>query len=188
MFARAATLRFAVAVLALFGQLTPVVALPAGAALRPKAGSSLLGCAPLSCDCAPIKKALMGCCCSKPEQSPPKSAEPKSCCKAPPAAKPPTSSCESEDRQHPQTVATLPHGATGAKLAPGGKCRCDKTSNTVTAEPAVPAVVVPVVVRDHASRPERPRWFPLTAINPLPPPSPPPRIDRPSADPLATAP
>ncbi|AMV27452.1 hypothetical protein VT84_23835 [Gemmata sp. SH-PL17] len=168
--ARVATIRLAIAVLALLGQLTPAVALPVSAVLRSHT-SAVPGCAPVGCACTPIEKALTGCCCNKPEPpSSSDSAPPKSCCKPPEVPK----------RER----------ATEAKITPGGKCCCDKKSgtSTATAEPAVPAVVAPLALGDHESRPELPRWAPLTTALLLPPPSPPPRTAQAPAEPLTTAP
>lgn len=170
MFARYfATLRCVIAVLALLGQVTPLVALPVSAIAGPKIG---VGCAAAACACAPVEKVLTGCCCSKPEAPVP---APKSCCEAP--AKPKKkASCYPTDKPAAQPTVTkaLP-AAPKAAITSGGTCKCDKPTKAVTAEPAVPPTDATAVAVGSVPEALSSRRASLVTSDPLPPPYPPPR-------------
>lgn len=140
MLIRRTTVRFAVAVLALLGQLTPAVAAPLFAAIHPKSLAKTSGCAPDSCSCPVIEKMTKGCCCANPEATPTVEAEIPACC-AKPAAKPKAKSCcEPLATECVQPVKSAV-ASVAIKTAPRGKCSCDRSPAGVAAEPAALAEV-----------------------------------------------
>lgn len=170
LFARSfVTLRSALAVLALLGQLAPLVAFPVCALAAPRPGG---GCASAACACAPVEKALAGCCCSKTEVPVP---APKSCCDAPAKSQKKASCCAPATSEPLAPVAKVAPDAPKAVIKSGGSCRCDKPTKAATAEPAVPPSEAPAVAVGQTSEALKSRWVPLLANEPLPPPYPPPR-------------
>ncbi|MCE9565685.1 MAG: hypothetical protein K8U57_26985 [Planctomycetes bacterium] len=151
MFTRFTTLRFTFAVLALLGQLTPAVAIPTVAAIRPNA-KTFGGCAPASCACPIIEKMTKGCCCSKPEPAP----EPKpvvATCEEKPATKKRKPCCSGEhaaptEPPKPDHKVTTNAPESAPTLTSADKCSCDRPQTFTTAEPAIsPTLELPV------------RWF-----------------------------
>lgn len=180
-------LRLAMATLALLGQLTPVVAVPITALTVSPQHSTIGGCAAsASCTCSPLDRATSGCCCSKHNSEP--AAKPvenhktkkMSCCEE--SAKPKRKSCcelTKPEKSEPELTCKLathqPLAEPAAKIISGGKCRCAKPKSSATSEPAMPPFKAVAVSSDSTSQPNLCYWAAITTVNPLPPPSPPPR-------------
>lgn len=131
-------------------------------------------------------------CCKRPAKAP----KPKSCCAHEQSLEEPEGKCCEGARPVPEPEnccdhATLPaelgtatsHFAsnrcstdTGEALVTGGPCKCDRPAPVVTSEPAAPPPYQVVLAFDTYSEPGACRWAALIAVDPLPPPHPPPRV------------